>query len=81
MDGLNRYHRFEMIQLLFQTEQTQDRNGKQSPDWSCVIYAANPRLHLPQRTLSQFRSLYIQEECLHEDSQLRFHEYRQRLSG
>jgi len=28
MDGLNRYHRFEMIQLLFQTEQTQDRNGK-----------------------------------------------------
>jgi len=28
MDGLNRYHRFEMIQLLFQTEQIQDRNGK-----------------------------------------------------
>ena len=29
MDGLSRYHRFEMmIQLLFQTEQTQDRNGK-----------------------------------------------------
>ena len=42
MDGLNRYHRFEMIQLLFQTEQTQDRNGKFSPDLFCFIYAANP---------------------------------------
>ena len=30
-----------------------------------------PHSRLPQRTLSQFRSLYIQEECLHEDSQLR----------
>ena len=81
MDGLNRYHRFEMIQLLFQTEQAQDRNGKQNPDWSCFIYTADSKSHPSQRTLSQFRSLHIQEECLHEDSQLRFHEYRQCLSG
>ena len=81
MGGLNHHHRFEMLQLLFQTEQAQDRNGNQNPDWSCFIYTTDPKSHPSQRTLSQFRSLYIQEECLHEDSQLRFHEYRQRLSG
>lgn len=45
MGGLNRYHRFEMIQLLFQTEQAQDRNGKQSPDWFCFIYTTDPKSH------------------------------------